>query len=246
MNIEFFVISLKCALQRRKQVAESLAAEGVNWQFFDAIKGDDLTEDRTLFDVEKCMKFPGYPLRDNEIACFLSHREIWKKCFENNSCVVVLEDDVVVEPMFQGGVGEALRKIDISTIEVLRLGNGSYRNQKKKIYDYGDFSAFRYREDPLCALGYILTPKGAEKLLKHSQKFYLAVDNYIWRSDIHDALVLDVYPHIFKAMDGNQSTIGDRSKPKQNILKKISIEFYRALDRRAQKRYENRLFNSIK
>lgn len=245
MKFDVFVISLASADARRKQISQNLTREGIEWNFFDAIRGDSLGDGWKLFDVKRCLKFPGYPLKPNEIACFLSHREIWKKCIASNKAVLILEDDAIVAEMFKGKLKKTIEKIDVKKIDILRLGNGGYKDEKKKIHEYGETAAFRYREDPLCALAYVLTPKAAEKLLQSSEGFYLAVDNFIWRTDLHFALVLDLYPQLFCAFDGKQSTIGDRRKPSHSIFKKISIEFYRALDRRKQKKIENKIFKEI-
>lgn len=246
MTPKIFIISLDSAHIRRQKIISSLERENVDWEFFDAIKGENievLTHDAV--DVAASMRFPGYLLKPNEVACFLSHKALWEKSIVLDEPIVVLEDDALLNKKFEGNLAKILKTLKFKKIDVLRLGNGGYKTEKKKIDDGEGFSIFRYKEDPLCALAYVVSPNAAIKLLQNSRKFSLPVDNYIWRSDIHGCLIFDVYPHIFQANDSGVSTIGSRVKPKVNILTKIKIEFFRALHRFKQKKFENDLYKKL-
>ena len=246
MTYKVFVISLKSAKDRHQQVISSLAREKVDWSFINAVDGSNINElTHESVDVAACMRFPGYVLKPNEVACFLSHRALWEKAVILNEPIVILEDDAILNKQFVGKLKEMLEKINVNNIDILRLGNGGFRSEKKKIHTEEEFSIFRYKEDPLCALAYLISPEAAMKLLQHSVKFSLPVDNYIWRSDIHNCLVLDVEPHIFYAEDNGLSTIGYRKKPKSGLFSKIKIEFFRAVHRFKQKRFEKVIFDKI-
>lgn len=241
--MKIFVISLESAKERRIQVISNLEKENLDWNFHNAINGADIhvsTDPRV--DTKMCLRFPGYLLKPNEVACFLSHRELWKKSVALGESIVILEDDAVTNKLFKNRLKEILSNPKLKEIDILRLGNGNFKIEKNKILDLEDFSIFRYREDPLCALAYIISPRAANKLIKFSERFSISVDNYIWQGDIHGCVTLDVSPHFFQSKDNGNSTIGNRRKPRVTILMRIKIEFYRAIHRFKKKRFENKIF----
>ena len=72
---EVHVISLPHALQRRERM-EKLLAQHFDWQFFEAIAGSSLSLDMDFYNQQQRLKIFGYDMQRNELACFLSHREL--------------------------------------------------------------------------------------------------------------------------------------------------------------------------
>lgn len=242
-RFEIRVISLKDQYQRRMKM-KCLLGDSVSWSFFDAISGDSVSKFSHLYDQKKRIQFLGYDLRPNEIACFISHREVWKQCIESKKIMLVLEDDANLihnDWKFDEVIPVLNRLCDIETSELfVRIGNGHFSDEKSFFADLGKgFKLTRFCTDPQCALGYILSPQVAEILYNNSEAFYVAVDNYMWRGWQHGCRLLDVFPNIISSPEeDNPSTIGERSKPKLNIYKKLIREYFRAIERFRQKKYE--------
>ena len=72
------VISLRDARERRQHMAALFAGSGADWSYFDAIAGASLPAALPAYDRQRRLRLLGYDLRQNEIACFLSHREVWR------------------------------------------------------------------------------------------------------------------------------------------------------------------------
>lgn len=242
--MEIRVISLLNQMQRREKMASMLNEQALPWKFFDAVSGKEIDKYLSHYDRDKRMRFPGHDLTPNEIACFISHRSVWEECASGSKNLLILEDDAygIRKDHLVKELPRLLESIekDINDERIIRLGNGAYRTDYSKIkHLWKEFSLVRFRQDPLCALAYVLTPACASKLVQKSEKFYLPVDDFMWNGNESGCIVLDIDPvFFFTPMEGNPSTIGGRVKPKQNFLQKIKREFWRALYRRKLSKYE--------
>jgi glycosyl transferase, family 25 len=250
-NFEIHVISLKNQTQRREKIEAILEGQGLKWSFFDAIAGGDISIYLGMYDREKRLRNLGYDLRINEIACFISHRTLWEACVRQGVPFLILEDDIKINQ----GVGDFAQAAQIVHLIIekikpeylfVRLGNLFDRKFQvlQKISD--DFDIVRYQRDPSTAMGYIISPQVAEILLAQSEKFFCAVDNYMWRGWEHGCCLLDVSPALFFTSDADTpSSIGDRSKPAIGLLKKIKREYFRALDGAQRSRYEKKIIKEL-
>lgn len=234
-DFQIRIISLLNQNERRQKMSSLFDNSDHQWRFFDAISGINIDPYLEHYDRPRRMKFPGHDLTKNEIACFISHREVWKECIESGTKFVVLEDDASV---VRDGFDISYLKILIDAISphlerdvVVRLGHGAYKNDYFRIGELcGDFSLVRYQRDPLCALAYVITPEVAQRLVSHSQKFFLPVDDYMWNGNESGCRVFDISPVYFSTpLENNPSTIGSRKKNKQSLLFKIKREIYRAI-----------------
>ena len=129
----------------------------------------------------------------------------------------------------------------------MRLGNLF----KRDFFELGEISTglhlVRYKRDPSTTMGYILSPNIASKLVLHSENFFTAVDDFLWRGWEHQCCLLDVYPNILFTSDiETPSAIGDRSKPKLTIIKKIKREYFRALDTKKRSNYEKSIILKLR
>lgn len=243
-DFEIRVISLVKEKCRREKIQALLSDGNFCWSFFDAISGQNIAPYLHHYDRAQRLKFPGHDLTPNEIACFTSHREVWKQCVLAKKIFLVLEDDASV--IREGFDIEYLKRL-VSSINplryddtVIRLGHGSYKKDYRIIRDLeDDFKLVRYRKDPLCALAYLITPRVAEQLVFNSENFFLPVDDFMWNGNESKSLVLDIHPVFFSTpLENNPSTIGDRKKRKQTFFFKIKREFYRAIYTRRLRRNE--------
>lgn len=249
---EVKIISLKSQEKRRKHMADLFDKSDVNWSFFDAVPGVQVDPYLSHYDQKQRRRFPGHDMTRNEIACFISHREVWKLCAEAGHAFVVLEDDAYV--LQQGCSVDSLKVLmeDFEKIPhrdcVIRLGHGGYKNEYHFLRKLSaGFSLVRYQRDPLCALAYVITPSVAKKLIKNSEKFFLAVDDYLWNGNESGVFVLDIEPVLFSAaVEGNPSTIGERKKEKMGPWKKLQREFFRFFFIRKQREFEKKAVKVLK
>ncbi|WP_077497287.1 glycosyltransferase family 25 protein, partial [Rodentibacter ratti] len=142
MNIPIFIISLVDS-PRRKIIAERLNGLGLEFIFFDAVYGKNLSdEDLSKIDYEFYPK--NYdarkPLTLGEIGCAMSHIKLYEYLVENNiEQAIVLEDDAILSLYFKEILLDAMSKIS-PKYEILFLDHG-----KAKIYPFPKNLVERYR-----------------------------------------------------------------------------------------------------
>ena len=147
--IEAKVISLKDRPERRKHTAEILKNK-IDFVFFDAIRPSD-------------SDMKGQTLSRGKLGCALSHRTLWKEIVENNRPMLILEDDIVINENFDP---EKIRTIlnNPELWEVVFLGHCWEPQSDERVID-----DFYTSKNPLCRHAYIVSPKGAKKLLSLTQ-----------------------------------------------------------------------------
>ena len=91
-----YVISL-AGSARRDQCRLQLGGAEIEFDFFDAVDGParSVETDHLYDSVENKRKFKR-PLSAEEIGCYLSHLQVWKKVAESGMSALVLEDDFVM------------------------------------------------------------------------------------------------------------------------------------------------------
>jgi GR25 family glycosyltransferase involved in LPS biosynthesis len=141
-----------------------------------SFKGNDMDERGLL----KAMR-PGV------IGCFYSHYRLWQTCVELDETICIFEDDVkIVRPL-----------IPVEFEDVLIPVLGARKNRKYKHYLETPTGAPRAEEYFNSSMpgtpGYMITPLGANKLLKQYQNTFLPSDNAInttvVKIQIHNYLV---------------------------------------------------------
>lgn len=229
------VISLGSAIYRREGMRRLFHGSGAAWEFIDAIKGSDLDNLGDYYNEPRRMKLLGYPMRPNEVACFLSHRLAWEECVKKNQTTLVLEDDARATEENIKNIDKIINDISVALGDeylFVRLGSLLHRKYAKvcNIKHVGD--VIKCKKDPLTTMAYILSPCIAEKLLVGSQSFFMPVDEYMWRGWMHGCNLLDFHPNLFSASDEDTpSTIGNRTKLQISTFKKIRREYFRLKDR---------------
>ena len=105
----------------------------------------------------------GVPLTSGAIGCALSHRNVWKKIVDENiDSALILEDDVRIDPDFHKKM-DYYKKYCPNSYDVIFLG---YSPATIK-YITASINDIFVRSNKVYGLfGYIVSRKGAEKLLK--------------------------------------------------------------------------------
>ncbi|WRA12256.1 glycosyltransferase family 25 protein [Helicobacter pylori] len=122
--IQVYIISLKES--QRRLDTEKLVLESNEkfkgrcvFQIFDAIspKHEDFKKFvQELYDAQSMLKSDWFhsdycyqELLPREFGCYLSHYLLWKECVKTNQPVVILEDDVALEPNFMQALEDCLK-----------------------------------------------------------------------------------------------------------------------------------------
>ena len=207
-NVKILVISLKRSLDRRKQVEKEMQKISLPWSFLDAVDGSALAATPVEYKPRKVELLQGYALTPNEIGCYLSHKEAWKYCVQENVPTLILEDDFVLSSNFE----EVLKTILESERDwnFLRL-QGLYEVPYETLFEKSGVSFVRNKGDAVGATAYLLKPNIARHLIKYSADIYEPVDHFLEHYQKHGLEFLAIRPYPIDITRA-KSTIADRSE----------------------------------
>lgn len=170
-----FVISLPDADKRRGNAQRQFDEIGVPFEFFDAVRGQEAIRDRKFegFDEASFLLNTGRRAAVDEIGCFASHRELWKRCVELGEPIMIMEDDFDLLPRF----ASAFRCANELILQAgfLRLQT-SIRSRKVLIASRGEFRLERYKKTPHGLMCYCLSPTVAERFVEATRMMDAPVD----------------------------------------------------------------------
>ena len=115
-----FIISLTTATARRASCKAAMDRLGLEFEFFDAVRGSDLSEEQIarVYDADKNAKVFKRPLSKPEIGCYLSHHALWDRIGKSRDAgAIVLEDDFDADGALPALLGEICR-LDLSNCMV--------------------------------------------------------------------------------------------------------------------------------
>ncbi|XP_063708148.1 glycosyltransferase 25 family member [Culicoides brevitarsis] len=183
---KIFMVNLVRRDERRKKMEKNFDLLGLEVEHFAAIDGKQMNEE---WIKQQGIEFmPGFvdpyhdrPMTYGEIGCFMSHYLIWKKMVEEKlELVLILEDDVKFEPYFRTRVTNILAQARKSgkTFDLLYFGRKALSHKDER-YIPGTTNLVEVGYS-YWTLGYVLTLKGAQKLLaQEPQKKMVPVDEYL-------------------------------------------------------------------
>ena len=177
--MKIVIINLKKSTKKRELVKTQLAnfekwsGITVNYQFFEAIDGNNLKKD----DIHP---FSGWfdpwshlHLTKGEVGCALSHLKLWEMLINdcenkknNDGCMMILEDDFIIK---NKSVFKDILQIKNPSFEFLYLGRKKISKQKETENDIlKNLNITQHKtvqsKFSYWTLGYILSYKGAKKL----------------------------------------------------------------------------------
>lgn len=192
-----FIISLKDS-SRRKEISERLNSLGLEFEFFDAVYGKELTEEQLKqvdFDFYPQKYAARKPLTLGEIGCALSHIKMYEYIVSNNiQEAIILEDDAIVSLYFKQILEDVLKKVP-SRREIIFFDHG-----KAKVFPIMRNLVERYRlarylkpsknskRSIIRTTAYLITKNGVRKLLKFAYPIRLPSDfltGLLQMTDIH-------------------------------------------------------------
>lgn len=226
--LQVLVISLRRSLDRRAKVEQELKKVSLPWSFLDAVDGSALASPPVEYQPLKVKLLQGYPLTPNEIGCYLSHKEAWKRCVAENLPTLVFEDDFVLSPEFESVINALMNEKD--SWNFVRL-QGLYEVPNREITSVGGAKLVKNLGDAVGATAYLLNPHVAQVLIDESRTIYEPVDHFLEHQSKHGLEFLAVRPYPVD-ISRVKSTIDDRSEraPVKGLRKRVR-SIARAIDR---------------
>ena len=188
-----WVINLKRSENRRKLMENQFTEYGQNIEFIEAIDGRLLTRrDMEIYSQMLSIRHFGRELSLAEIGCALSHIRIWKRIVEEKlNEVLICEDDIKFDESLFG----VIRNRDRFPDDYDHLNLSTYAAKLpfgETIYD--KYKASHYEGKVKSCAAYLLTYRGACKLLENVFPICMPVDIYIPRSSSLQSY--GVYPRL--------------------------------------------------
>jgi len=222
------VISLKRS-GRRERIAEVLTAHDVDFSFVDAIDARNMHDDEFAqrYDDAAARSRYGRSLSRGEVACFLSHRQLWEAISTGGRSVVVLEDDALLEPAFFEKVlswpeGRLIRMADVVLLGRSKLS----RSSERRAYLYeplkraDDIDGMRiglpFKQWTSGAVGYWISPRGAVLALAHTEGPVRALlDDWPWHRDEGGMTIKELRPYV--VWEAFESTASDLEAERRRL-----------------------------
>lgn len=181
-----FVISLSSALERRQHISSQFEAQGIGFNFFDAITPDIALRDAQAINLSIHQSHIG----KGELACFMSHVHLWQKMVDENiPYMAIFEDDIHLGERADLFLNKSdwiesdwdLVKLEAFTPKVI-LG------EKCKEFIQEDRAIYKLLGKNLGTAGYILSLKGAQLLLNEIKTidYIIPLDNFIFDRVVRD------------------------------------------------------------
>ena len=183
-QIKIFIINLKQKTDLKNEMIAKLSYFPFEYEFIDAVYGKDLDnnyfiENNIKIDPKFRNPYTLSAITMGEIGCSLSHYNAWKMAIEQDIMYpIILEDDAVINNNFYELVNNiiSLNK----TFDLIYFGRKSFVPDKKDVCKIDDkyklvVPAFSY-----WTVGYMLSNKGARKLVKSNfTQNLIAVDEFL-------------------------------------------------------------------
>lgn len=172
------VINLPSATDRRQFQCQQAKALGLEFDFKDAVHRDQVP---TAIANSLAMQWER-KMSPTEVACYLSHFQLWEQVASDNQPQLILEDDALLSAQVPSFLKEVEQLVDIDHISLEVRGRKKLIGDKV-IYTVVDTELRRLYLDRTGAAAYILWPSGAKKLVQlHRGKGAALADAQICRA----------------------------------------------------------------
>ncbi len=177
MTGQGFYINLDRVPERASHMAAELSAAGL-----------EAVERFSACDARGHMKSPGYApeswgeywtLKPSEVACFESHRTLWGRIAGGTRGVAVFEDDILAVP----ALGPAVDALAVAqeTYDIVKLDGGPGQVRLGPIRPLAGLSVRPILQALPSSAAYMVSPDGAKKLLRASERYSDHLDDFISR-----------------------------------------------------------------
>ncbi|WP_310475517.1 glycosyltransferase family 25 protein [Sandarakinorhabdus sp.] len=200
------VISLRGSPRRAGMSAQLAAIPGLDWQFVDAAEAvpTDLPHDE-----EATLQTIRRSLTRGELGCFASHFGIWRRlaAMPAASTMVVLEDDLLLDPVFFTNL-EAIA-VSIPDIPYLRL-HAKAPAPANVVGRVAGRHLVRYRGMAFGTQAYLLRQPAAARLVASITRIVRPIDDELDRYWAHRVVSMGVFPFPVLELGGPSTIEGER------------------------------------
>lgn len=208
--------------ERLKSIERQLSNLALKYQYIDATVLENIEQASQPINRTAIFEKYGRMLTKGEVSCFLSHRRIWQEVIVSGKVGVIFEDDALIDNEIQHFL-DCLSMTSIA-FDVVLLGHSKKDYRQKKLYHFlepiknseqlGTFTLGRsFKTWPSGAVGYVLTPAGAEKLLKKSRSICCVLDDWpffessgVLIKEVRPLLVWEDFVNIESSLESERQT----------------------------------------
>lgn len=229
------VISLPHAENRRQALLAQAREHQLDIHIVDAVAGKelDLQNQSYGYDRARRRRLFTHDLLPNEIACALSHRKALHTFLQSEAEYgVIMEDDAVIDPLFQAGISELINHLQGWEAAKLFTDDGKLYPLCRPFADAVVQPVFP-KKLPWVAVGYLYTRKGAQAVYESMQRFWLPADAQIGHALLSQRIpTIGVSPGLIHSgdPDNTHSTLdatGARTaaRPSRSIFQYLAYRF---------------------
>jgi glycosyl transferase family 25 len=187
MQPRVLVISLPHATDRRASISQQLNAQGIEFEFIDAVFGRDLPVEALDRINRPLLRHYRRPFSPNEVGCYSSHGKAYQKIAEEKiPLALILEDDALLKT----DLNHLFTSIEKFTTPWELINIGSVPGKRKYTYvreTRDNLALIEYPHKEVGAHAYLVTRAAGEKLHRDWQSPYRANDvqlTFTWRNKI--------------------------------------------------------------
>lgn len=172
------IINLDQSTDRLEEQKKQFENLGLSFERLAAVSIKDFTEAEYLN-----LAFGGQrPLKQSELACFLSHKKAWEYVIQCNQPCAILEDDAVLVKDFARILSDVSERTDIDFLNLEVHGRRKIVARQASFSSVdGQYHILKLFQDRSGTGGYILFPSGAQVLLDYMQQRAIGLaDEYIY------------------------------------------------------------------
>ena len=238
-----YVINLDRSPDRLTAFTMESAKSGMAFERFSAIDGKLVSEEQLA--AERAARFELQPINRFETALYLSHRTVWQKFADSGEAMcAIFEDDVVLAPNIMAAFALISTLSDQFDVVKLETTKRKVVIARAALAQSDDFLLSVLKSWHGGAAGYVLSRRGALKLLDKTTKLADPVDQVIFNplSSVSRTLrILQLVPAVaiqiqFSARQGiivPQTTAGRDQAVRFGIRHGVWIDVRRAFKRLA-------------
>lgn len=245
--MKIFLINLARATERLDKMDRQFRALGIVYERLDATDGTSITKtDRALVDDERRKRFTEYPLSDNEIGCWLSHRRAMQALLDSGEdMAAVVEDDAELPPDFAAvlkAVAERKPPFDFIFLHRKFKKHEKFYPCMRLLPDL-HLGVVGYAH--MGAIAYIVSREGAQKFLRYAPRFVHAVDKEIHRYWANGLRVYGLERPVVVTNDGGYSYIEETRQQDNNKPARLRYHDSHMLSQRMIRRF-TRISESVR
>ncbi|HWL07946.1 MAG TPA: glycosyltransferase family 25 protein [Planctomicrobium sp.] len=196
------------APERYQWMASQAAAARIQLNFFPWVTVHDIPDVAHHYDESASRWRHGRAMKPTELACSLSHLQLWRQLLESSDdYYVIFEDDMDLAPNLDAIVQECLELKQGRLIKLSALNTQPYETVSMLASGH---QFIKYRRPPTSAGGYIISRSGAESLVPCCENIHIVMDEMMRRTWDHGVTSYGIFPYPVTHSPRFESAVGDR------------------------------------